>query len=362
MIGIKFINNKINISLTLIEASEKLIEFINKLYGVYGITRSRISYSLSFTVDQLSKVYYDHFCGEEYKDIVDFLDVLFEKISTDDNLIINIISKQLTPPCVKLGYCDKKKCCGHLYGLEHEEYVNFMRDRMKSYRDEIEKLNTLKGKIIVIEGLDGSGKNTQTNMLYDTLIERDVHVYKKSFPNYESDSAKGVKMYLNGQLGDTSKVNPYGASVLYASDRFITLSKDLENYKDSVRLFDRYTTSNILFQTSKIEDDEEAFQMVDWIEDLEYSKLKLPKPDIVIFLGMKPETSMMLMQDKDKDEHENLEFLTKVYNKAKRIVDLCGWTYIECDKDGKLLSRQEIHELIMKEIFKIISNKNKEEM
>ncbi len=200
----------------------------------------------------------------------------------------------------------------------------------------------MSGKLIVIEGLDGSGKATQTELLCKYLTEMNIGFTKLSYPNYNSPSSALVKMYLNGELADTpDKINPYAAAVFYAADRcadFIMYHK--ENY-DNGGLFvsDRYATSNAVYQTGKLPV-EQWSDYIHWLDDLEYGKLGIPKPDTVIYLDMSVEVSQKLLSSRyngnesKKDIHEcNVDFLRQCRTTALYCAEKLGWNVIKCD-DG----------------------------
>lgn len=200
-----------------------------------------------------------------------------------------------------------------------------------------------KGKLIVIEGLDGSGKATQTQILLERLINDGKIVNKISFPDYDKSSSVLVKMYLGGDFGkDADTVNPYVASTFYAVDRvasyLTTWQKDYLN--GNIILADRYTTSNAIYQLSKVNSGEEdAF--INWLEDFEYNKLNIPKPDVVIYLDVEPKISQKLIIDRyngdnsKKDIHEsNLNFLLNCRKTALCVADKLDWQVIKCD-DGQ---------------------------
>lgn len=204
--------------------------------------------------------------------------------------------------------------------------------------------------LIDIEGTDGSGKHTQTKMLYEKLVKLGYKCKMISFPNYESNSSALVKMFLAGELGDNADcLNGYQASVLYAVDRLATMKQiNCEDY-DFV-LFDRYTPSNMIHQSTRIKDKQELDYFLDWLEDFEYGKLNLPKPDRILFLDMPVEYSMQLArarselkngQTKDILE-EDSSHLSKAYERAKYVADKFNWTTINC-VDKKLKSVEEIH-------------------
>ena len=209
----------------------------------------------------------------------------------------------------------------------------------------------MKSKIIVIEGLDGSGKATQTKILADKLIEKGLKVRKLEFPDYSNPSSSLVKMYLNGDFGDKPEdVNAYAASAFYAVDRAASyLQFWKKDYADgSIILSDRYATSNIIYQMSKVSDDDrDAF--IEWQADFEYEKLGIPKPDLVIYLDVEPDVSQKLMEkryggDKSKmDLHErNVQFLLDCRRSAVYAAEKCGWKVINCCENGDIKSIEQI--------------------
>ena len=156
----------------------------------------------------------------------------------------------------------------------------------------------MKSKLIVIEGLDGSGKATQTKLLADKLTSMGRTVRKLEFPDYDSPSSSLVKMYLNGDFGKNPEdVNAYAASAFYAVDRAASYLKNWKNdcNNGSVILCDRYCTSNIIYQMSKVKNDERD-GFIEWQSDFEYNKLGLPVPDAVIYLDVDPDVSQRLME------------------------------------------------------------------
>lgn len=217
----------------------------------------------------------------------------------------------------------------------------------------------MSGKLIVIEGLDGSGKATQAELLCGYLTNQNIKFTKLSYPNYNSPSSALVKMYLSGELADTpDKVNPYAAAVFYASDRCADFIKYHKKNYDNGGLFisDRYATSNAIYQTGKLKR-EEWDSYIDWLYDLEYCKLQIPKPDKVIYLDMSVDVSQKLLtaryngNERKKDIHEcNVDFLRQCRETALYCAQKLDWTVIKCD-DG--ISPKSIHE-IEEEIRKII--------
>ncbi|MCD8048647.1 MAG: thymidylate kinase [Clostridia bacterium] len=211
--------------------------------------------------------------------------------------------------------------------------------------------------LIVIEGVDCSGKETQTVRLYERLVDEGKTVKRVSFPDYESESSAAVRMYLNGDFGKSAfDVNPYAASVLFAVDRFASYrtkwKKDLES---GIVIADRYVTSNMVHQASKLDTREEKERFIEWLCDLEYGKMELPKPDKVIFLDMPPEMSAKLNLERKnkingsdaKDIHErDLDYLKKSYENACFVADMQGWTVIKCAAAGKVRAIDDIAEEI----------------
>lgn len=211
------------------------------------------------------------------------------------------------------------------------------------------------GKIIVIEGLDGSGKATQTKLLYEKLLAAGKQVRRLEFPDYENPSSALVKMYLSGDFGkEPADVNAYAASAFYAVDRVASFlqfwKKDYPT--DTVFLCDRYATSNIIYQMAKVPASErDAF--IAWQQDFEYDKLGLPRPDAVIYLDVEPAVSQKLMEKRyggdnsKKDLHEsNLQFLLSCRESALYAAEKCSWQIINCCFDGDIKPIGQIAEEI----------------
>lgn len=213
-----------------------------------------------------------------------------------------------------------------------------------------------RGKLIVIEGSDSSGKATQAKMLFEKLKSLNINVRKVEFPDYKSNSSVLVKMYLNGEFGkNADEVNPYAASTFYSADRFASYQTQWKSFYENggVVLADRYTTSNMVHQASKIKDEKEKKIFLNWLWDLEIVKFGLPAPDKVIFLNMPPEFSAKLMEQRknkftgkiQKDIHEsNFEFLSNSYNNACDIAAKYNWIKINCISEGRLRTIVKIHE------------------
>ena len=216
-----------------------------------------------------------------------------------------------------------------------------------------------KGLIISIEGTDGAGKHTQQQLLLNDLKDLGYEVVDQAFPNYDSDSSAPVKMYLAGEFGkDSSSLDAYQASVLYAVDRMCTYKKSLESHYNECKiiLFDRYVQSNFIHQCSKIDDMEDKLKFIAWEENLEYDTLGLPKPDLIFFIEMPVEKSLELARARaeyktgeSKDIHEeDTTYMTKSYNNGLSLAKQLGWNIVHCvDKQNNIKSIEEIHKEIM---------------
>ena len=184
------------------------------------------------------------------------------------------------------------------------------------------------GKLFVIDGTDGSGKQTQFNKLQERLTKDNIEYKTVSFPNYDSPSSSLVKMYLSGEFGtNAQEISPYIASTFYAADRYATFKTGYQEYYDNggIILADRYTTANMVHQAGKIKDKNERDKFLKWLWDFEFNLYGLPIPTEVFFLNMPVEKSIELMKDREnkfthnakKDIHEtNKEHLIDSYNAA----------------------------------------------
>lgn len=215
------------------------------------------------------------------------------------------------------------------------------------------------GKLIVIEGLDGSGKSTQLALLRERLENEGISVRQIKLPNYDDPACELVKMYLGGRFGsDPDAVNAYAASSFYAVDRYVSYHCGWkQDYLDGkVILSDRYTTSNAYHQLTKVP--ESSYDdFLNWLEDFEYSKLGIPAPDVVIYLDMPVEISQTLMTDRykgdesKKDIHErNLSYLDKCRITADYSCARLGWKRIQCAVNGKVRSKEDIAD----EIYSVV--------
>lgn len=220
---------------------------------------------------------------------------------------------------------------------------------------------TVLGKIIVVEGIDGSGKNTQTDKMLKAFLSSGVEASKISFPQYgKTFFAKEVASYLNGEFGSIEQISPKLSAMLYAGDRFECKEEIVnKSARDSVLICDRYVYSNVAHQIAKVPD-ENRNELREWIEALEFDLYKLPRPDLTIFLDVPPKVSSDLIfrkdarnyTDKKKDLHEEDDsYLLKVYKIFKDMaVRENDWVAINCFEDGRLLSENEIFALIQNEL------------
>ena len=225
------------------------------------------------------------------------------------------------------------------------------------------------GKLFVIDGTDGSGKQTQFDLLKKHLSEDGIDYRTVSFPNYDSPSSSLVKMYLSGEFGENAKdVSPYIASTFYAADRYATFKKDLKEYYDNggIILADRYTTANMVHQAGKITDEVEREKYLNWLFDLEFNIYGLPVPTEVFFLNMPPKKVEELIKNREnkfthndkKDIHErDAKHLEDSYNAACSLVGKYNWNEIKCVKDEEIRTREDIHNEIYNIVCKEIQKK-----
>ena len=215
-------------------------------------------------------------------------------------------------------------------------------------------------RMIVIEGLDGSGKTTQAGLLMESFKQNGVPARHIKLPDYEDPSSTLVKMYLAGDFGkEAGDVNAYAASALYAVDRFASFSRHWGgDYNNGVTILaDRYVTSNAVHQTVKLPQSEWDGYLA-WLEDLEYKKIGIPKPDTVIYLDMPPDVSQALLakryggNEAKKDIHErDRSYLSECREVALYVADKWGWRVINCAENGEPLGIDSIHKLILEIVY-----------
>lgn len=219
------------------------------------------------------------------------------------------------------------------------------------------------GKLIAIDGLDGSGKGTQSDILVERLRQEGKRVRVISFPDYENDSSIFVKMYLEGKLGKKpSDTNAYAASMFFAADRYVSYrtdwQKDIED-ESTIVVANRYTTANAVHQLSKLPREEwESF--LSWLWDFEFDKLGLPRPDLVLYLELPPVLSLSLVKSRScatgqkMDIHElDTEYMNRCYDAALYSCGALGWRQIKCYEGDKIRTREDIAEEIYKEVGKL---------
>lgn len=217
----------------------------------------------------------------------------------------------------------------------------------------------MKGKLIVIEGLDGSGKSTQEELLKQKLTDKGIKVNFIKLPNYDDPACEPVKMYLAGRFGKKpGDVNAYAASAFFAVDRYVSYNcywKDAYSNGETF-LADRYTTSNAYHQLTKTNrSDWDSY--LEWLEDFEYNKMGIPKPDAVIYLDMPIEVSQKLMtgryngDESKKDIHEkDVAYLNSCREAADYACSKLGWKRIECSSNGEPLPIETISQAVLKAV------------
>lgn len=211
------------------------------------------------------------------------------------------------------------------------------------------------GKLIVLEGTDGSGKSTQFKLLSQRLEAEQMPFQKLVFPRYSEESSALIRMYLNGAFGSKpNDVNAYAASAFYAVDRFASYKQDWGQWYEQGGLIisDRYTTSNAVHQTSK-EPLENQAAFLQWLYEFEYDKLGLPKPDLVIYLDVPTDFTEKMMRGREAatntkaDIHEqDMHYLATCRRTGRAAAEYYGWKIISCVKDNTLRSIEDIHQEI----------------
>ena len=221
------------------------------------------------------------------------------------------------------------------------------------------------GKLIVIEGTDGSGKSTQFRMMSQRLEKENVSFRHIVFPRYSEESSALIRMYLGGQFGSKpSDVNAYAASSFYAVDRYASYKMDWGQWYEEggLVLSDRYTTSNAVHQASKEPEDQQA-AFLQWLYDFEYDKLKLPRPDLTIYLDVPTDFTEKMLRSREAstnttaDIHEqDMSYLATCRETGRKAAQYYGWTVIQCVKDGAMRSIEDIHEEIYTHVLKCLED------
>ena len=215
------------------------------------------------------------------------------------------------------------------------------------------------GKLIVIEGTDGSGKSTQFRLMSQRLSQEGKEFKHIVFPRYDQESSALIRMYLGGEFGTKpSDVNAYAASAFYAVDRYASYKKVWGKWYEEggLVLSDRYTTSNAVHQASK-EPAEKQGEFLKWLYEFEYDKMGLPRPDLTIYLDVPTDFTEKMMRSREAatnthaDIHEqDLQYLATCRRTGKMAAEYYGWTVINCVQDGRMRSIEDIHEEIYRHI------------
>ena len=219
------------------------------------------------------------------------------------------------------------------------------------------------GKLIVFEGAsDGIGKSTQIALLQQSLKEEGNIIVNHHFPTYGTYHGAPVEEYLHGNLGNIDELSPYFINSLYAVDRACAWHSKLKQlYQEGkILLFDRYTTSSLLYQSAKIKDIDKKIAFLDYVTDFEYNKLGIQRPDIIIFLTAPFDVITQMRKGRIENEgvqndlHErDLEYLKEVYDNSMFVSNYLGWNTIKCNDGDKMKTIEEIHE----EIYRLVRKK-----
>ena len=220
------------------------------------------------------------------------------------------------------------------------------------------------GKLIVIEGTDGSGKSTQFGLLTQRVAAEGREFQRLVFPQYAEESSALIRMYLGGQFGTSpSDVNAYAASAFYAVDRYASYKKVWGKWYEEggLVLSDRYTTSNAVHQASK-EPEEKQADFLKWLYDFEYAKLGLPAPDLVIYLDVPTDftEAMMRRREADTNTHadiheQDMDYLATCRRTGRKAAEYYGWKVIQCVENGQMRTIEDIHEEIYRHVAKCLA-------
>lgn len=218
-------------------------------------------------------------------------------------------------------------------------------------------------RLIVLDGLDGSGKSTQLERLNEYFAEKGIQYKQISFPDYDQPSSVLVSMYLKGEFGTSADaVNAYAASSFYAVDRYASYKKFWQRDYESGKLIlaARYTTSNAIHQMGKLPREQWDAYLA-WLEEYEYGRLALPRPDKVLFLDMPLDISQRLLSgrydgdEQKKDIHErDIAYLKHCRESALYAAERLGWQVISCGENGQPFPVETITERLITVIEELI--------
>lgn len=229
-------------------------------------------------------------------------------------------------------------------------------------------MKAFSGMFFVFDGIDGSGKATQTNLLLQRFRDEGYNAKKFSFPQYGKSSAALVEAYLRGDFGQANEINPYAASLCYAFDRYVAASAIRAHFeKGGIVIADRYVSANAGHQGGKLSSEQDLRQFLTWLWDLEFEKLQIPKPTLTIILEISPEVSFRLnkaksaekqeqrayLGEKKADQHENVRHLESAFSVFRMLTELFPreFTRVFCLANGALRAPEDIHE----EVWNLVS-------
>ncbi|MBQ4641903.1 MAG: deoxynucleoside kinase [Oscillospiraceae bacterium] len=221
------------------------------------------------------------------------------------------------------------------------------------------------GKLIVIEGTDGSGKSTQFRLMSEHLEQDGIPFKHLVFPRYAEESSALIRMYLGGQFGSKpTDVNAFAASAFYAVDRYASYKMDWGQWYEEggLVLSDRYTTSNAVHQASK-QIGEGREQYLNWLYDFEYDKMGLPSPDLVIYLDVPTDFTEKLLRHREQDTNtkadiheQDMQYLATCRETGRAAAAHYGWTVINCVEDGRMRAMNDIHQEIYRHVCKCLED------
>lgn len=224
-----------------------------------------------------------------------------------------------------------------------------------------EMKNPEEGKLIVIEGTDGSGKKTQADLLAKRFVQESIEFEMADFPQYKTPSAYFVEKYLRGEYGGLDVVGPRMASYFYALDRYDASQRMRKCLSEGRHIVcNRYTTSSMAHQTAQIDSADERKAFLDWLDRMEHEDLMIPRPDLVIFLNVPAAIGQDNVANKGEREYTggkthdllegDLDHLTRASLAYREIAQKYGWVQIDCVRDGKMMIPDEIHGLVYRAV------------